>query len=251
MSLVRVEAREGIALVALDRPPANAFVPELVEELRQALVGSSEARAVLLSSALPNLFSAGWDLPTIVHFNRGQMSRFVDSYSDLVREVFAFGAPVLAALAGHAIAGGLILAAAADERYAAEGNAKFGLSEVALGVPVPACLLEVFRYAIGARATERLAASGENCSAQGALAIGLADRALEAQELPARAWERVRFLAERPAKAHAAIKRRIRAEALDRFDQARRADPFLDSWFGSDAQERIGALVAKLKKSDK
>jgi enoyl-CoA hydratase len=177
------------------------------------------------------------------------MSRFVDSYCDLVREVFAFGAPVLAALSGHAIAGGLILAAAADERYAAEGNAKFGLSEVALGVPVPACLLEVFRYAIGARATERLAASGENCSAQGAVAIGLADRALEAQELPAHAWERVRFLAERPAKAHAAIKGRIRAEALDRFDQARRADPFLDSWFGSDAQERIGALVAKLKKN--
>jgi hypothetical protein len=168
MSIVRVEAREGIALVTLDRPPANAFVPELVDELRQAFVGSSEARAVLLSSALPNLFSAGWDLPTIVRFDRGRMSRFVDSYCDLVREVFAFGAPVLAALSGHAIAGGLILAAAADERYAAEGNAKFGLSEVALGVPVPACLLEVFRYAIGARATERLAASGENCSAQGA-----------------------------------------------------------------------------------
>ncbi len=248
MSIVRVEAREGIALITLDRPPANAFVPELIEELHQAFAGSSEARAVLLASALPNLFSAGWDLPTIVHFDRGQMRRFVDSYCDLVREVFAFGAPVLAALSGHAIAGGLILAAAADERYAGEGQAKFGLSEVALGVPVPACLLEVFRHAIGARTTERLAAAGENCSAQGAVSIGLADRALEPEELPARAWERIRFLADRPTRAHAAIKRRIRAEALERFDRARRDDPFLDSWFGSDAQKRIGELVAKLSK---
>jgi enoyl-CoA hydratase len=251
MSIVRVEAREGVALLTLDRPPANAFVPELVEGLRQAFAESSRARGVLLSSALPNLFSAGWDLPTIIHFDRGEMRRFVDSYCDLVREVFAFGAPVLAALSGHAIAGGLILAAAADERYAAVGKAQFGLSEVALGVPVPACLLEVFRHAIGARAAERLAAAGENCSAQGAVSIGLADRALDAQELPGRAWERVRFLAERPARAYAAIKRRIRAEALERFDQARRGDPFLDSWFGTDAQERIAELVAKLKKSDK
>jgi enoyl-CoA hydratase len=248
MSLVRVEAREGVALVTLDRPPANAFVPDLVEGLRRAFAESSGARAVLLSSALPNLFSAGWDLPTIVHFDRGQMRGFVDSYCDLVREVFAFGAPVLAALSGHAIAGGLILAAAADERYAAAGKAQYGLSEVALGVPVPACLLEVFRHAIGARATERLATAGENCSAQGAVSIGLADLALEPGELPARAWERIRFLADRPARAHAAIKRRIRAEALERFDQARRDDPFLDSWFGSDAQKRIGELVAKLSK---
>jgi enoyl-CoA hydratase len=248
MTIVRVEAREEIALVTLDRPPANAFVPELIEGLRRAFAESSGGRAVLLSSALPNLFSAGWDLPTIVHFDRGQMGRFVDSYCDLVREVFAFGAPVLAALSGHAIAGGLILAAAADERYAAVGKAQFGLSEVALGVPVPACLLEVFRHAIGARATERLAAAGENCSAQGAVAIGLADRALESGELPARAWERIRFLADRPARAHAAIKRRIRAEALERFDQSRRDDAFLDYWFGADAQKRIGELVAKLKK---
>jgi enoyl-CoA hydratase len=249
MTIVRVEAREGIALVTLDRAPANAFVPELVEGLRRAFAESSEARAVLLSSALPNLFSAGWDLPTVVHFDREQMGRFVDSYCDLVREVFAFGAPVLAALSGHAIAGGLILAAAADERYAAEGKALFGLSEVALSVPVPACLLEVFRHAIGARATERLAAAGENCSAQGAVSIGLADRALEPEELPARAWERIRFLADRPARAHAAIKRRIRAEALERFDQSRRDDPFLDCWFGAEAQKRIGELVAKLKKN--
>jgi len=248
MSFVRVEAREGIALVTLNRPPANAFVPELVDQLRSAFREGGQARAVLLSSGLPTLFSAGWDLPTLTHFGREEMERFVNSYCDLVREVFAFGPPVLAALSGHAIAGGLILAAAADERYAVRGKARFGLSEVALGVPVPACLLEVFRHAIGGRATERLAATGENQSVEDALVIGLIDRACEAEELPARAWERACFLAERPTRAHTAIKRRMRAEALSRFDEARRDDPFLESWFAAEARELISELVARLKK---
>src|SRR5262249_44708050 len=154
---------------------------------------------------------------------------FVDSYCDLVREIFAFAAPVVAALSGHAIAGGLILAAAADERYAARGQGKFGLSEVALGVPVPACLIEEFRHQLGARATGRLGASGENCSAEGAMAIGLIDHVEEGEGLSARVWERARFLAQRPARAYATIKRRTRADALARFDAVRRDDEFLET----------------------
>jgi len=249
MRFVRLEAREDVALVTLDRPPANAFVPELVADLRRALSESSDARAVVLASSMPTLFSGGWDLPTLVGFTRDEMRSFVDSYCDLVREAFAFPAPVVAALSGHAIAGGLILAAAADERYAALGTGKFGLSEVALGVPVPACLIEVFRHQIGARATERLAASGENCSIEGAMAIGLIDDVEEGEALSAKVWERARFLGQRPARAYATIKRRLRGEALARFDAVRRDDEFLESWFGADAQKRIGELVAKLKKT--
>ena len=67
-------------------------------------------------------------------------------YCDLVRQLFVFGPPLVAALSGHAIAGGLIAAMGADERIAAEGKGKFGLSEVILGVSVPACLMEPFRH---------------------------------------------------------------------------------------------------------
>ena len=90
------------------------------------------------------------------------MARFLSSYTGLVRQLFAHGAPVIAALGGHAIAGGLILAAAADERIAAEGEGLLGLSEVALAVPIPRPLFEIFRYLLGDRGAERLAASGEN-----------------------------------------------------------------------------------------
>jgi enoyl-CoA hydratase len=217
-----------------------------VAELRRVIGESRDARGLVLASALPRLFSGGWDLPELTSRPFEEFSRFVASYCDLVREVFAFGGPVIAALPGSAVAGGLILAAAADERIAAEGDGVFGLSEVALGVPVPRPLLEVFRHLLGARGMERLAASGENLPLARAVAMGLIDRVVPAEGLLDAALERARQLAGNSPEAHAEIKRRSRAEALARFDEARRTDPFLEFWKSPGAQSRIGALVTRL-----
>ena len=246
MSLVRVEERDGIAVATLDRPPANAFAPELVGRLREVLRETAGARALVLASANPGIFSAGWDLPRISALNRGEMSDYLDSYCDLVREIFAHPAPVIAALPGHAIAGGLIVACAADERYAAEGAGRFGLSEVALGVPLPACCLELFAYVLGPRRMERLTASAENLPAAEARALGLLDRLVAPPDLLGATIERAQRLARGSAAAYAEVKRRARADALARFDAARKDDPFLDFWFGPDARKRIAALVEKL-----
>jgi enoyl-CoA hydratase len=250
MNLVRVEEQGGVQVVTLDRPGANAFNEDLVADLRQAFREAVGSPAVVLASALPSIFSAGWDLKTLQSFDRKAMESFLEAYCDLVREIFVFGAPVVAALPGHAIAGGLIVAAAADERIAAEGRGELGLSEVLLGVPVPRCLLELFRHVLGARGMERLASTGENLSVERALAAGLVDRVVLPEDLLQRTVERASVLAKLPGSAHAAIKRRARAAALARFDQARERDPFLDVWFAPEAQERVGALVARLSKKN-
>jgi len=248
VSLVATEDHAGVIVLALDRPPANAFDAELVSDLSLAFKENTGARALILLSVVPSMFSAGWDLPFLVRLGRREMEGFLESFCDLARQIFVFGPPVIAVLPGHAIAGGLILAAAADERYAARGKGQLGLSEVVLGLPLPQCCLEIFRHAIGPRAAERLAATGENLSVEEAARIGLVDRVVEPDELFDRALERARFLAGRPAQPHSAIKRRARASALARFDEARRGDPFLDFWFGADAAERVAELVAKLTK---
>lgn len=246
--LVRAERREGVAVLILDRPRANAFSPELIADLAQALAASADAGAVVLTSSSPGMFSAGWDLTHLVTLERPAFDAFVTSYCDLVRRVFTFERPVVAALPGHAIAGGLIVAAAADERIAAAGKGELGLSEVLLGVPVPACLLEIFRHAVGPRAMERLAATGENLTAEAAREIGLVDLVVPAEKLAEEAFARALFLAGRPAAAYTSIKSRSRAAALARFDQARGGDSFATFWFSDDAQTRIRALVARLTK---
>ena len=218
------------------------------QELSQALQERSGAGSVVLASALPTIFSAGWDLPTVLELDRDHMKEFLERFCDLIRQLFVSGPPLVAALPGHAIAGGLILAAAADERLAAEGKGQLGLSEVAMGVPVPQCCLALFDHVIGPRSTERLAATGENVSVSAACAIGLVDRVVEQGSLLEQAVERAQRLAQLPAAAYAAIKRRARLRAIERFDQARRDDPFLDLWFRPQARERIRALVEKLRK---
>jgi enoyl-CoA hydratase/carnithine racemase len=247
VSFVSIETRDEIAILTLNRPKANAFSPELVAELSGALAGQAKARGVVLASGLPGMFSAGWDLPLLVGRDRRGMEQFVAAYCDLVRQIFVFGPPVVAALPGHAIAGGLIAAMAADERIAADGKGKFGLSEVILGVSVPACLMEPFRHVVGARHMERLAATGENIAVDRALAIGLVDQVVVAGELLDRAVERARFLAGLSAAAYSAIKVRSRAAAIARFDQVRNNDPFLDFWFSEDARFRLKDMVARLK----
>jgi len=248
LSLVSVEDREGVAVLTLDRPPANAFSPELVEDMAAAISASEGVRAAVVTSASTRIFSGGWDLPRVVSFSRNEMKFFVDAYLDLVRRIFVLPFPVVAALPGHAIAGGLIVAAAADERYIAEGEARVGLSEVALGVPLPACCVELFRYVLGARPMERLTASAENMPVESALAIGLVDRSFAPADLFSAALTRAAVLARGSPPAYAETKRRARAEALARFDAAREDDPFLDFWFSENARGRIAALVERLSK---
>jgi enoyl-CoA hydratase/carnithine racemase len=140
------------------------------------------------------------------------------------------------------------VAATADERIAAEGKGELGLSEVALGVPIPRACYEVFRHVLGDRRAERLAAAGDNVPVSRAYEIGLVDYIVPAEDLLTAAVERARQLAGRSRAAYAEIKRRARADALFRFDRAFEGDPFLDFWFSDEARRRIDALIARLTK---
>lgn len=195
-----------------------------------------------------SLFSAGWDLPAVRALGREDMASFLADFCALVRLIFALDSPIVAALPGHAIAGGLIVAAAADERIAADGKGELGLSEVALGVPIPRSCYELFRHVLGERGAERLAAAGDNVSVTRAMEIGLVDRIVTAGDLSDAAVDRARQLAGRSRAAYAEIKRRARARTLRRFDRAAENDPFLDLWFSDEARRRIDALVERLTK---
>lgn len=247
-STVQVETLEGgVVVLTLDRPRANAFDPALVTDLFRAVRAAAEAPALVLASS-QKLFSAGWDLPIVRALPRDQMTAFVGGFCGLVRELFTFPAPVVAALPGHAIAGGLIVAATADERIAAEGKGELGLSEVALGVPIPRSCYEIFRHVLGDHGAERLASAGDNVPVARAYEIGLVDYIVPAEDVRTAAVERARQLAGRSRAAYAEIKRRAREDALFRFDRSFEGDPFLDFWFSDETRRRIDALIARLTK---
>ena len=141
--------------------PANALDPALVASLAASLDADEAERSgrPLVLTGNGRFFSAGLDLAGLPR-EREEMGGFVDAFDDLMRRLFLFPCPTVAAVNGHAVAGGAILAAACDVRIGAVGSYRVGVSEVQLGVIFPATAFEVLRAAIPAARTAEVLLRG-------------------------------------------------------------------------------------------
>jgi enoyl-CoA hydratase len=127
---------------------------------------------------------------------------------------------VVAAVNGHAIAGGCVMALAADVRLMAEGDGRIGLPELLVGVPFPAAALEVVRFAVPGDKVQPLVYTGRTLSAHEAVGAGLVDEVVAPGALPDRAQEVARQLALIPPPVYRLTKQSLRAEALGRIEGA-------------------------------
>ena len=143
---------EGLLTIRMARAKANALNSELLQELRDAIgnAGSDAAiRGVVLASALPGIFSAGFDAREIFPFGPDEIKVFFGSFLQLTHGIMNLAKPVVAAVEGHAIAGGAILALACDARVMADGDYGFALNEINLGLVISAGLLQMAVAAVG------------------------------------------------------------------------------------------------------
>jgi enoyl-CoA hydratase len=175
------------------------------------------------------------------------MDAFMRRFDAVMLRVFAFPRPVVAAIGGHAVAGGAILALACDARVMGADAGRFGLNEVRLGVPFPASALEIARYAIPAASVERALWEGELLDPPEALARGLVTQLAEG-DVVAAAHETCVRLAAMPAGAFETIKASLKGPAVERaratLAPLRRA--FVDAWYAPEARRRIGDARARL-----
>lgn len=241
-----------VAVLRLAHGPVNALDAELCDAIAaqfRALV-ADPARAVVLTGT-GRAFSAGADLrrvvgpavpggsppgsaegvdPPEVLWGEPYIRRFVPALDGLFRSVFELGKPVVAAVNGHAIAGGCVLAACADVTLMSGG--RIGVPELAVGVPFPRVALEVLRYAVGDAGTRRLVLGTQTYPADEARALGLVDEVLPADDLLPAALERARAMASLvPADTFAFSKAQLRGEALARMDgDAEEAEAVVQLW---------------------
>lgn len=220
--MIEFERDGEVAVLRLAHGPVNALDAELCDAVaaRFRALATDPARAVVLAGA-GRAFSAGADLRRLVAEGEPYARRFVPALDGLYRSVFALGKPVVAAVGGHAIAGGAVLAAAADAVLMADGPARIGLPELVVGVPLPRTAVEVVRYAVGDQVARRLIVGAATHPPADALAMGLVDDVLPAEELLPAALERARALASSiPADTFAFTKAQLRRDALARMDAA-------------------------------
>lgn len=132
------EGQRSVAVLRFDDGKANAFNPASLDAALAALdeIDRSDAGALVVAGR-PGFFSGGLDLKALPSLPTADKRVVLTRFGELLLRVFTFRAPTVAAVTGHAIAGGALLALAADVRCGADLPARFGVTEIAIGLPIP------------------------------------------------------------------------------------------------------------------
>jgi enoyl-CoA hydratase len=221
-----------------------------MEGLSHAIAELREEGAppILLRSSHKAVFCPGWDLKRLVGARREEVASALARFNRLVYGLFSYPGPTGAAIQGHAVAGGCLLAMCCDLRVMATGRPRIGLSELNLGVPVPASSLVLLRERLAANVVEELVVGGDGCSAERAKDQGVVHRTAEPQAALSTAERELARLAAKPAQAFAATKRFLLGDSWRRMSDPSTGDDevFLDCWFSPATQERINGIVERL-----
>jgi Delta3-Delta2-enoyl-CoA isomerase len=235
----------------LNRPPVNALTAELLAGLREAIGRAAEdgARAVVLSG-LPGRFSAGLDVPLLLTLDKAAISRLWRELYATLETIAASAVPVVAAITGHAPAGGTVLALFCDWRVMSQGEYKVGLNEVQVGIPLPPVIMGGLRRLVGARRAEYLGVSGVLLSPEEALAAGLVDEVVAADQVIARAVAWCERMLALPKEAMTLTRRQARSDLHVLFASGVDAEveSVIANWWTPATQETLRGLVGRLKK---
>lgn len=249
MELVEYSVQEGVAVITLNRPPVNALNSQLIADIDEAVgfAEDSEVRAVVITGA-PH-FAAGADITGFQKtFDAGGTERQASGLADAIARLANLEKPVIAAINGFALGGGLEIAMGADFRYLAE-SAKVGQPEILLGIIPGAGGTQRLSRIVGPQRCKELCFTGRHVKADEALAIGIADKVVKDEELLELAMKDAAAFAGGPTQAYAAVKRAV-SRGFDRPVEeglAIEAEQFARAFASQDARIGVAAFLAKEK----
>lgn len=252
MPLVERSIHGAIQQLRMARAPVNALDPGLCQAITDALRSAvaDGARGIVLAGGA-KVFSAGLDVPYLLSLeaDRNALLQAWEAFFETARTLAACPVPVIAAMAGHAPAGGCVLALCCDYRVLAEGPFRIGLNETQVGLVAPEGIQALLARVVGPHRAERLLVAGHMPDAQEALSIGLVDELAAAEEVERRAQAWLAALTQLPREPMLqtrAIARRdvVAALAPERINLER----FVTAWTHPDTQAGLRAMLARIGK---
>ena len=250
MKMIRIEHHGEVAIVKLDRGVTNTIDLQLVEELSETLQGVTHdpgVHSLVLGSSNERFFSIGFDIPQLFGLARQDFKFFYQTFNRVCMDLYTLPKPTIAAITGHAIAGGCILALCCDYRFIAQGRKLMGLNEIRLGVPVPYLADCVLRHIVGVRYARDIMDIGEFYQPEESLQMGIVDQVLPLEQVLPKSIEKARLLGGSPQEAFAMIKRNriegVEAQILTRLEEKERF--FVDCWYSGEARERLREAMEK------
>jgi enoyl-CoA hydratase/carnithine racemase len=245
---VRLEVDDGVGVIRIDRPPANAIDLtvglELLEAAKEA-GGRADIGALVVWGG-PRIFAAGADIKAMADWSAHEVRPSVEALGDACDLLEELPKPVIAAVNGFALGGGLELALACDLRYLG-ADAKVGQPEIRLGVIPGAGGTQRLTQLVGPGLARRLVYTGEQMDAPAALAAGLAERVIASGDVLDVAVADGRSFARGPRLALAAAKGAIRAAVRTPGPDGARAERalFLELFGTADQREGMRAFLEK------
>jgi enoyl-CoA hydratase len=249
--MIEIENRGLITIVRMARGKGNALNLELATALLETLdrIEHGEARAGVITGQ-GNVFCAGVDLPALVEGGPDYIRRFVPVLLRGFERLATFPKPLVAAVNGHAIAGGGIIMLGCDQRILARGKAQVGLTEIRVGVVFPAWALEMARFATPAQHFSTLIETGRTWPPDEALARGLVDEVVEPEKLIDRACEVANELAAIPPAAFTATKLAVRRPMIEaaRLRAAQTDAAVLEYWCAPETLRAVAEFTERTLK---
>ena len=213
---VKYELRDGIARITLDDGKVNVMSSALLDDIGAAFDRAErEAEIVVLRSARPGIFSAGFDLKVFASGDAAKSLEMVQAGAELALRLMAFPHPTIGVIEGHAYPMGTFLLLACDVRLGAEGPYRMGLNEVAIGIAPPSFAIELARSRVHPAWLSRTVVLGEMYQPADALTAGFLDRVVAPEAMDVGLAQIITALRAIHKPSHAVAKRRLRQGAMD------------------------------------
>lgn len=243
--MLDIEDRSGVTVVRFRHGKVNALDLELLRAITAAVRGADEDRAIVLTGT-GTAFCAGVDLRRIIDGGPAYIREFLPALSETFLAIFGHPGPVVAAVNGHAIAGGCVIAAACDLRVMSEG--KIGLTELSVGVPFPTSALEILRHAVGA-VTGHLVLTAALLDPAQARSIGLIDHIEPPPGLLDVSVGHAQRMARIPAEVYSFSKRQLQRPAREQIAAHSDDDEMvLASWSSDRTLDAIAGYLDALER---
>jgi enoyl-CoA hydratase/carnithine racemase len=244
---IRLDRQDGVATLTLDRPPVNAIDVELLrgvaEQLSQ-IASTDDVRALVVTGA-GACFSAGLDLKLVPRYTRAEQREMIQTLNRGAGQLYCLPIPTVAAVNGHAIAGGLVLALACDYRVGTSAPCQLGLTEARAGIPFPAVPMAIVQAELAPAVARRTTLLARNMGPDAALACGILDELQPADQVAARAHAMARELGAIPRSTYTRIKRQLRAVPSAQIERIVLTgdDPMLDAWLSAETEAAAAAVL--------
>jgi enoyl-CoA hydratase len=246
--MIELEERGVVTLLRMIAGKGNSLNLEFTQALDECLqtLERGPTKAVVLTGH-GAVFGAGVDLPALVSGGPDYVRRFVPRMVAVFERLVTFSKPLVAAVNGHAIAGGTIIMLACDQRILARGKARVGLTEIRVGVEFPSWALEIARFTTPPEHLATLILTGRTWLPEEALARGLVDELVDADRLIERACDVASELAAIPSAVYAATKRALRKPLCDSARQLTAAEgsALVETWCATETLQSVADFAAR------